>query len=142
MIRILISMTIVFLYLTTFISCGSSGGGSGGSNDSDINTSQTCPDSDGDGYADASCDGSDCDDRNPDINPLARDICGDDIDQNCDGSDKICGDGGASGAATATNGRRVKTAKNKITYRRKTCVNRLDGIGILTVLFLSTRKSE
>ncbi len=89
MIRNLISMTIVFILLTAFISCG--GGGSGGndgsgddsddSDDSDLNPSLVCPDNDGDGYADASCEGADCDDRNSNINPLARDICGDNIDQ-------------------------------------------------------------
>ena len=32
----------------------------------------------------------DCDDKNPDINPGATDICGDSIDQDCSGSDEIC----------------------------------------------------
>ena len=55
MIRNLISMTIVFILLTAFISCG--GGGSGGnygsgndSDDSDLNPSLACPDNDGNGY--------------------------------------------------------------------------------------------
>jgi len=110
MIRNLISMTIVFILLTAFISC--SGGGSGGSggsgddsddsDDGDLTTSLVCPDNDGDGYADATCDGTDCDDRNSNINPLAPDLCGDDIDQNCDGSDKICSDGGAAAHASLT----------------------------------------
>ena len=85
MIRNLISMTIVFILLTAFISCGGGGsGGSGGgddSDDSDLSTSLACPDNDGDGYAGATCDGADCDDRDSNINPLAHEICGDNIDQ-------------------------------------------------------------
>ena len=102
MIRLLISMTIVFFSLTAFTSCGGGSGGSGGSDDSDPDTRLICPDNDGDGYAGASCGGADCDDGNPNINPLVREICGDNIDQNCDGGDKICSDGGAATHADLT----------------------------------------
>jgi hypothetical protein len=50
-------------------------------------------DSDNDGYTSTnSCLGSknDCNDDNGAVNPEAEDVCGDGIDQNCDGSDKVC----------------------------------------------------
>ena len=63
-----------------------------------------CIDSDGDGYGDPdtarnncsqpdgfinNCD--DCNDDDSDIYPGAIEICGDGIDQDCDGKDKVCG---------------------------------------------------
>jgi hypothetical protein len=60
-------------------------------------------DRDGDGYGDAynrvdSCSevpgrttrGGDCDDFDPTVSPGSPEICGDDIDQNCTGTDEIC----------------------------------------------------
>ncbi len=35
--------------------------------------------------------GVDCDDNDPYVNPAAAEICGDDIDNDCDGTDKSCG---------------------------------------------------
>ncbi len=55
-----------------------------------------CPDGDGDGYQDASCGGSDCDDGDPTVHPGAVESCGDGVDQNCDGLDLPCGDPHAS----------------------------------------------
>lgn len=68
-----------------------------------------CQDEDGDGYytgltaeatTTAGCTGlpadapeeADCDDSNPSIHPGAQEICGDGIDQNCDGMDVACGE--------------------------------------------------
>jgi hypothetical protein len=50
-----------------------------------------CPDN---GTADADGDGygtnADCSDANPDIHPGAEEICGDNVDQDCSGSDRAC----------------------------------------------------
>lgn len=44
-----------------------------------------CRDNDGDGFLDELCGGNDCDDSNHGVNPDAYDICGDKLDNNCDG---------------------------------------------------------
>ena len=49
-----------------------------------------CPDADGDGHQDATCGGDDCDDGDPSVFPGADEICGDGIDQDCDGTDLPC----------------------------------------------------
>ncbi len=43
-----------------------------------------CPDVDGDGYANASCGGSDCNDSDPDVHPGAAEVCDDGLDNDCD----------------------------------------------------------
>ncbi|MBU0758466.1 MAG: DUF1080 domain-containing protein, partial [Nanoarchaeota archaeon] len=56
------------------------------------NCAGTCTDADDDGYATegGECGTIDCDDNNPAVFPDAAEICGDDIDQDCDGTDEIC----------------------------------------------------
>ncbi len=49
-----------------------------------------CHDNDSDGYQDQTCGGNDCDDSNAAVHPGASEICGDGIDQDCDGQDKPC----------------------------------------------------
>lgn len=53
----------------------------------------TCIDADGDGYGEGpACLGPDCYDNNKSAFPGAAEICGDGIDQNCDGADEACPD--------------------------------------------------
>ena len=56
-------------------------------------------DADNDGYT---IEEGDCDDENAAINPEATDVVGDDVDQNCDGTDGF--DGDADGMASLASG--------------------------------------
>ena len=91
---------------------GSSDGGSsdGGSSDGGGDTGEDCPDplpwfydADGDGYGDeglqvSACEApggyvdaaGDCDDLDPEVHPLATELCGDGRDQDCTGGDAAC----------------------------------------------------
>jgi hypothetical protein len=79
-----------------------------------IETTAHCPDRDGDGYSDkfdsdASCpDSSDCNDQDASIHPYANEICGDGIDQDCNGRDESC-----APVARAKRKRKPKKAKYK-----------------------------
>jgi len=67
-----------------------------------------CADADNDNFKDKACGGRDCDDSNADIKPRGTEICGNDIDEDCDGSDLECiatctdVDGDGFGAAGST----------------------------------------
>jgi hypothetical protein len=53
----------------------------------DVGSRDYCPDLDNDGFVPP----EDCDDSNPGINPAAADVCGDGIDNNCNGTtDENC----------------------------------------------------
>jgi Putative metal-binding motif len=58
---------------------------------------QCSTDADGDGYVDAACGGTDCDDTNPLINPGALEIPGDGIDSDCNSQELCYQDGDADG---------------------------------------------
>jgi len=77
--------------------------------DEDV-TSTFYQDSDGDGYGNATvstqactapsdyvADNTDCDDSNASVNPGATEVCGDGIDQDCNGNDLFCTGGWDSG---------------------------------------------
>ena len=51
---------------------------------------QSCQDGDGDGYQSTVCGGDDCDDNNPAVHPGSEEVCGNGIDENCDGVDEAC----------------------------------------------------
>ena len=57
----------------------------------DVRCLQNCTDNDLDGFgAGSGCLGPDCNDTNPTINPWASEICGDNVDQDCNGADMQC----------------------------------------------------
>ncbi|MHB8762944.1 MAG: putative metal-binding motif-containing protein, partial [Deferrisomatales bacterium] len=49
-----------------------------------------CPDADEDGFADAACGGNDCDDDNPEVYPGATEVCGNQVDEDCNAMDLVC----------------------------------------------------
>jgi len=51
----------------------------------EIVTEPPCQDNDGDGFLDSACGGDDCDDTRNDIFPGAAEVCGDGLDNDCDG---------------------------------------------------------
>jgi hypothetical protein len=54
-------------------------------------------DEDEDGYIAASDQGDDCDDNDPDVHPDAEEVCGDGVDNDCDGTVDSVGDTDADG---------------------------------------------
>lgn len=53
-------------------------------NDNDNDDDTTCWDIDNDGYEAAACGGEDCDDEDPLVHPGVYDVCGDNVDNDCD----------------------------------------------------------
>lgn len=75
-----------------------------------------CVDADGDGYFSTGGCGSeiDCDDTDSTVHPGAPEICGDSIDQNCDGSDQACSTGLADLTITNVDEISLPTAQGEI----------------------------
>ncbi|MEA3430011.1 MAG: MopE-related protein, partial [Nanoarchaeota archaeon] len=81
-----------------------------GLNNSGVKEFEACTDIDGDGYGVGCALGVDCDDTDESVNPGETEVCGDGIDNDCDGSDSACrssssggGGGGGGGASYAGN---------------------------------------
>ncbi len=88
-------------------------GDTGGDTNPSPDTSAPCSDLDGDGangITDTCPDGTDCDDTNADIGPASPEVCGDAIDNDCNGEvDEetcICGAGGRVSCYTGAAGTR------------------------------------
>lgn len=60
-----------------------------------------CVDADKDGFRDEACGGKDCDDENPNVHPDAKEVCDDEVDNDCDEKvdedDSDCEESGGSG---------------------------------------------
>ena len=54
-------------------------------------------DADGDGYGNAADGGDDCDDTDPAVNPGADELCGNEVDDDCDGTVDLVGDSDGDG---------------------------------------------
>ncbi len=63
-----------------------------------------CIDGDRDGYGQGCEMGSDCDDGNANVNPGAQEVCGDDVDNDCQNGDMACGDDGDGDGVTVEAG--------------------------------------
>lgn len=74
----------------------------------EFNEDCDCQDADGDGYGVGNgCRGPDCDDDDPTVNFIAPEVCGNDVDENCDGqTDEACNcdDTDGDGYRTAAGG--------------------------------------
>ena len=96
----LLSALIIFFLI---FGCNGGGGSGTGNGDDDGNSVIFYEDYDGDNYGNPNSsieatsqptgyvlDNTDCDDSNQNINPAATEICGDNVDQDCNGLDLDC----------------------------------------------------
>ncbi|MEK7703477.1 MAG: putative metal-binding motif-containing protein [Myxococcota bacterium] len=61
-----------------------------------------CQDADSDGYANITCGGSDCNDSDGAISPVAVEVCGDRLDNDCDGAADNAADGSCTRAVSSS----------------------------------------
>ncbi|HUU02455.1 MAG TPA: MopE-related protein [Myxococcota bacterium] len=81
-----------------------------------------CADADGDGYEDDACGGTDCNDSSAAINPGAAEVCGDSLDNNCDGQiDEGCGSTCLASGQSCSTGGDCCSGNCKGKRGRKTC---------------------
>jgi len=100
--KLLLMLFVATISVSVIVGCGGGGGGGGNTTASDATGGNTGGDTtggdvgggdvdggdvDGDGYTENQ---GDCNDGDSSIYPGATEICGDDIDQDCNGSDLIC----------------------------------------------------
>jgi len=104
----------------------------------------TCTDNDHDGYGVGCTSGSDCNDNNAAIHPGAAEICGDGIDQDCNGQDLLC----PQNVSGDLNGDRkvdiadlviVATNFGKVNFDSRADVNNDNLIDITDLVFVARR---
>lgn len=72
-------------------------------------------DIDRDGHAAAVIGGDDCDDARADVHPGSADVCGDGIDQDCAGGDRVCGQPDPEPTDTSGGGTDISTSSGSDT---------------------------
>jgi len=120
--------SFALLGIALFAGCGSNG------------AAQDCTDRDGDGISE--CDG-DCDDTDPMSVPGANEICGDGIDNNCDGmADEGCGGIGTFVSATIGNDANPGTTAEPVATIAKGIANAMTIGGSQSVIVAEGHYSE
>jgi hypothetical protein len=96
-----------------------------------------CIDTDNDGYGENCAAGDDCDDSNADVHPGADEICGDGIDNNCDGQiDEDCPTGPCPASAVlGANDPRLETLR---TFRDQVMAKSVTGKHLIGLYYANS----